>query len=135
MTQRELTERRVYKSRKFGWSGTDLHHNRSSRRTPEAFSIPSRYTITSCRCKVPGSVTWRGFRDFMSVSCVVLVFCLSGASLHKDDANKRTKKIRKRSVSQNRGSSTATCLWYIPFYCIFFNKTPTFPVPKHPKSC
>ena len=22
-----------------------------------------------------------------------------------------------------------------PFYCIFFNKTPTFPVPKHPKSC
>lgn len=90
----------------------------------------------------------------MSASCVVLVFCLSGASLHKDDANKRTKKIRKCSVSQNREPSypqraygifclynstftilTCNVLMLYPFYCIFLNKTPTFPVPKHPKSC
>ena len=87
----------------------------------------------------------------MSASCVVLVFCLSGASLHKDDANKRTKKIRKCSVSQNRGSthcnvptvssactipyllfSLATYLWYIPSIVYFLTKPPHFLYPNTP---
>lgn len=81
----------------------------------------------------------------MSASCVVLVFCLSEASLHKDDANKRTKKIRKHSVSQNREPSYLQraygifCLYNSTFTILTCNVlmiySSIFPVPKHPKSC
>ena len=81
----------------------------------------------------------------MSASCVVLVFCLSGASLHKDDANKRTKKIRKHSVSQTREPSYPQraygifCLYNSTFTILTCNVlmiySSIFPVPKHPKSC
>ena len=81
------------------------------------------YSYTQKKEQSPDILTQQISVDFMSASCVVLVFCLSGASLHKDDANKRTKKIRKCSVS----TSQETVYFFVIYIIIIIieSKIPT----------